>query len=108
MLLPILIARLNASTFVKQCGSPITPPVLVPWGVLNESGPSLGYFPNAKKCRIIVKPEKEEAARDLFGQTSINISIQGHKHLGAALGSRSYIKEYVSEKEDDWVGHFRW
>ena len=39
------------------------------WGVLNESGPSLRYFPNAKKCRIIVEPEKEEAARDLFGQT---------------------------------------
>ena len=74
------------------------------WGVLNESGPSLGYFPDAKKCWLIVKPEKEEAERDLFGQTSINISTQGQKRLGAVLGSRSYLGEYVSEQVDDWVG----
>ena len=73
-------------------------------GVLNKLGPSLGYFPNAKKCWLIVKPEKEEAARDLFGQTSINISTQGQKHLGAVLGSRSCLEEYVTEKVDDWVG----
>ena len=48
-----------------------------------------------------MKPEKEEAARDLFGQTSINISNQGQKHLEAVLGSRSYLEEYVSEKADD-------
>ena len=48
-----------------------------------------------------MKPEKEEAARDLFGQTSINISTQGQKHLEAVLGSRSYLEEYVSEKADD-------
>ena len=42
-----------------------------------------------------MKPEKEEAARDLFGQTSINISTPGQKHLGAVLG--------VSEKVDDCV-----
>ena len=104
-----LITHLNASTFVKQCwfaddatGAGCLGELKKWWDVLNESGPSLGYFPNAKKCRIIVKPEKEEAARDLFGQTSTNISIQGHKYLGAALGSRSYLKEYVSEKADDW------
>ena len=51
-----------------------------------------------------MKPEKEEAARDLFDQTSINISTQDQKHLGAVLGSRSYLEEYVSEKVDDWVG----
>ena len=71
------------------------------WGVLNESGPSLGYFPDAKKCWLIVKPEKEEAARDLFGQTSLNISTQGQKYLRAVLGSRSNLGEYVSEKADD-------
>ena len=101
-----LIPRLNASTFVKQCwfaddatGAGSLGELKKWWGVLNESGPSLGYFPN------FVKPEKEEAARDLFGQTSINISTQGQKHLGAVLGSRSYLEEYVSEKADDWVGH---
>ena len=51
-----------------------------------------------------MKPEKEEAARDLFDQTSISISTRGQKHLGAVHGSRSYLEEYVSEKVDDWVG----
>ena len=29
--------------------------------------------------------------------------MEGHKHLGAALGSRSYFEEYVGEKVEDWV-----
>ena len=106
-----LIARLNASTLVKQCwfaddatGAGSLGELKKCWGVLNESGPSLGYFPNVKKCWLIVKPEKEEAARDLFNQTSINISTRGQKHLRAVLGSRSYLEEYVSERVDDWVG----
>ena len=52
-----------------------------------------------------MKPEKDEAARDLFGQTSINIPTEGQEHLGAVLGLKSYLEEYVSEKADDWVGH---
>ena len=103
---------MNASTFVKQCwfandatGASSLGELKKWWGVINESGPSLGYFPNARKCWLIVKPKKEEAARDLFGQTSINIPTQGQKHLGALLGLRSYLEEYASEKVDDWVGH---
>ena len=73
-------------------------------GCTKRIGREFGIFPNAKKCWVVVKLEKEEAAKDLFGQVSINISTQGQKHLGAALGSRSYFEEYVSEKVDDWVG----
>ena len=82
----------------------MTPPVMVPWGTeetvgsTKRIGTELGIFPNAKKCWLIVKQEKEEAARDLFGQTSIDIPTQGPKHLGAVLGSRSYPEEYVNEK----------
>ena len=36
-------------------------------------------------------------------QTAINVTIEGHKHLGAALGSRSFLEEYVGEKVDEWV-----
>ena len=60
-------------------------------------------FPNAKKCWLITKPEKEEEARAVFGATAINITTEGLKHLGAALGSRSYFEEYVGEKVEDWV-----
>ena len=61
------------------------------------------YFQNAKKCWLITKPKKEEEARAVFGARAINITMEGHKHLGAALGSRSYFEEYVGEKVEDWV-----
>ena len=63
----------------------------------------MGYFPNAKKCWLIIKPEREQAAREVFRDTAINVTIEGHKHLGAALGSRSFFEEYVGEKVDVWV-----
>ena len=37
-------------------------------------------------------------------QQFINITTEGYKHLGAALGSSSYSEEYVGEKVEDWVG----
>ena len=40
---------------------------------------------------------------EVFSDTVINITTEGHKHLGAAIGSRSYLKEYVGEKVEDWV-----
>ena len=80
-----LIVRLNASTFVKQCwfaddatGVGSLGELKKRWGVLNESGPSLGYFPNAKKCWLIVKQEKEEAARDLLVKHQLTSPLSKH------------------------------
>ncbi|PFX26663.1 hypothetical protein AWC38_SpisGene8659 [Stylophora pistillata] len=50
------------------------------------------------KCCIVVKPEKEGSAKDVFKSTAINITSEGHKHLGAMIGSQEYRKEYVDEK----------
>ena len=66
-------------------------------------GPSIGYYPNAKKCRLVTKPEKENEAREVFGDTAINISTEGQKHLGAVLGSRTHLEECVKGKVEDWV-----
>ena len=52
-------------------------------------GPSLEYYPNAKKCWILTKQGKEDVAREVFRDTAINISTQGQKHLGAVVGSRT-------------------
>ena len=57
----------------------------------------IGYFPNAKKCCLIIKPEREQAAREVFRDTAINVTIEGQKHLVAALGSRSFLEEYWRE-----------
>ena len=105
-----LITHLNVSSLAKQCwfaddasGSGSLEELKKWWDELIETGPGLGYYPNAKKCWLITKPEKEEAARDVFDGIAINITTQSHKHLGAALGSRSYLEEYVSGKVEDWV-----
>jgi len=44
-----------------------------------------------------------DGARVIFEGTAINISTQGQSHLGAALGSREYLEEYVGSKVEDWV-----
>ena len=73
------------------------------WDALNILGPNLGYFPKDEKCWIIVKPEKEESVREAFRRTAIKVTVHGQKHLGAALGSREYLEEYVNEKVSNWV-----
>ena len=105
-----LITRLQISSEAKQCwvaddatGSGSFEDLKKWWDELLDSGPALGYFPNAKTCWLITKPEREEAAKEVFGETMINITTEGQKHLGAALGSRSYLEEYVGEKVEDWV-----
>ena len=39
----------------------------------------------------------------MFRDTATNVAIEGHKPLGAAVGSRSFLEEYVDEKVDKWV-----
>ena len=63
-LLP-LITRLHVSSAAKQCwfaddatGSGSLKDLRKWWDKLSESGPPLGYFPNAKKCWLIFKPER--------------------------------------------------
>ena len=73
------------------------------WNALLKQGPDLGYFPNAMKCWLITKPDKEVATRILFDGTAINVTARGHRHLDAALRSREYLEEYVSQKVEAWV-----
>ena len=76
-----LITHLNLSSNAKQCwytddatcaGS--LEELRKWWDGLNEMGPSLGYYPNAKKCWLVTKPEKENEAMEVFGDTAIKIS----------------------------------
>ena len=61
-----LITRLHVSSAAKQCwftddatGSGSMQDVMIWWDELSESGPPLDYFPNAKKCWLIIKSERE-------------------------------------------------
>lgn len=105
-----LISRLSTLSNLKQCwftddasGSGSLEETKLWWEELTEAGPNLGYYPNAKKCWLITKPDKEEHARAIFKGTAINISTQGQKHVSAVLGSKAYLEEYVEGKVEDWV-----
>ena len=41
---------------------------------------------------LIVKPKHLAAAESIFACTSIQITTQGQRHLGAALGIRSFTE----------------
>lgn len=58
---------------------------------------------NAKKCWLVVKPEKLKEVNDVFAETRINITTKWRKHLGAALGQRSYLEDYVCSKVKEWI-----
>ena len=65
-------------------------------------GPQFGYYLNPSKCVLIVKPNLLDTARDLFGDTGIQVTADGARHLGASIGSESYKKTFVSKAVSAW------
>ena len=51
----------------------------------------------------MVISEKLKEVNDVFAGTGINITTEGRKHLGTALGQRSYLEEYVGSKVKKWI-----
>ena len=47
-------------------GASTIPEIKQWWDGINILGPGIGYFPNAKKRWIIVKPEKEALVKDVL------------------------------------------
>ena len=70
------------------------------WLHLLELGPQTGYHPQASKCWLIVKPEHLAEAEKIFEGTSIQITTEGNKHLGAVIGTEDYRDQYVTQKLD--------
>ena len=73
------------------------------WKHLSSIGLDYGYFTNATKTVLIVKPEDLSVAQTLFANTNIQITAHGQRHLGAALGSREFTEEYVTTKIKSWT-----
>ena len=78
------------------------------WNKLTEYGPSFGYHPNASKTYLVVKQEYEESAKTAFADTEVHITTQGKRHLGAALGFKSFTEEYVTEKVQKWTDDIKY
>ena len=69
--------------------------ILTWWNKLNTFGSKIGYFPKTNKSRLIVKPDKYEAAKCIFKDTNLSITNEGKRHLDTVVGREEFRKEYV-------------
>ena len=71
---------------------------------LEAVGEKMGYYVNRGKCWLILKSnELSEYAKELFGET-VNITVEGKRHLGACIGSASYKQKFCEKKVEGWTG----
>ena len=70
------------------------------WDSLVSSGPHFGYNHNPHETWLVVKPEHLPAAEEHFRGSGVNITTQGHRHLGAPLGSKSFVEEFIKTRSD--------
>jgi hypothetical protein len=60
-------------------------------------------YPKPAKTFLIVKKEKEGAAKDLFKDSKVKITKDGHRDLGAFIGSKLAISDFFAEKIESWT-----
>ena len=41
--------------------------------------------------------------KEAFKGTAIDVTVQDQRHLGAAIGSREYVEEYVNDQVTIWI-----
>ena len=52
---------------------------------------------------LIVKPEYEEMAKNIFAGSGVKITTGGERHMGAVIGSADFKEKYVKEKISNWI-----
>ena len=74
------------------------------WDAIKREGVKFGYHVKPTKSWLIVKnEEKHDEAQELFHDSPINITVEGKRHLGAAIGSPQFKEEYINEKVNKWA-----
>ena len=71
------------------------------WDELVSHGEAYGYSANASKTWLVVKPEYLAQAKEIFADLGVQITSEGRRHLGAALGTKSFADAFVSKKVQD-------
>ena len=70
---------------------------------VKDTGHKYGYYVNDRKSWPIVKDlTKADVAKQIFGE-SINITIEGKRHFGAALGSQIFKEQYCKNMVENWL-----
>ena len=78
------------------------------WDGITQKGPAYGYEANMCKTWIIEKNESLEKAQDIFNGSGVRITSTGMRHLGAALGNESFVREYVNSNISEWCDQIQY
>ena len=72
------------------------------WGTLYQLSPKFGHNPEGGKSWLILT-RNQEYATDIFRGTSIKITADGQRHLGAVIGSTEHKQINIQEKNQQSV-----
>ena len=72
------------------------------WNQIFTMGLALGYFANAAKTWLLTKEKFLDQAKTLFQGTQVNITTYGRPYLGAALGSKEFVDQFISDRVNSW------
>ena len=78
-------------------------PLRIWWDALVRKGPAFGYYVNAGKTMLMVKPEKSQEANEVFGDTGVQITTNGKLYLGGYLGPTNLAEQSLSRKIEEWI-----
>ena len=73
------------------------------WDRIVNLEPTYGYFPNAEKTYLVVKPEKRDEASTIFFGTNITIRQTGKRYLEGMVGSDAFAQDFVRAKVEKWA-----
>ena len=77
------------------------------WENLSTRGPDYGYFPNALKSVIVVKPDKLEKATETFRGLDAVITTERTRYLGAPIGSEAFVTHFIEGQVSGWVNKIK-
>ena len=72
------------------------------WEKITTIGPSYGYYANATKTWLVVNDTYIASATSAFLGTNVNITSEGRPHLGAPLGTETYVAQSIQKKVAKW------
>lgn len=55
------------------------------------------------KLTLVVKPDLINEAKSMFEKTNVQITDNGQRHLGAAIGTQEFIETYAAQVITKWV-----
>jgi hypothetical protein len=73
------------------------------WSDLSHIGPTYGYYPNSSKTKLLVKSDFLNQAKEIFGDTGVQICTEGGKYLGGSIGNDLFQQTFIKDKVTEWV-----